>query len=88
VATETGVSASTLSRLENGETPDLETFLDLSSWVGLSTSAFLHEDRERDTVQLVEQVLREDGILVSETLDAFVILLHAVHGRIRKEEGA
>jgi len=39
-------------------------------------------------VQLVEQVLRENGILVSETIDALVILLHAVHGRIRKEEGA
>ena len=39
-------------------------------------------------VQLVERALREDGILTSETIDAFVILLRAMCGRKRKAGGA
>ena len=81
VATETGVSLSTLSRLENGETPDMETFLTLSSWVGWPTGAFLHEDLAQDTVQMVEQALHEDGILASKVIDAFLVLLQTVRGR-------
>jgi hypothetical protein len=73
---------------ENGEIPDREISLVLSPWTSWPTSAFFSEFQDRNTVQLVEQVLREDGILVAETIDAFVILLHAVRGRIRKEEGA
>jgi len=37
-------------------------------------------------VQLVEQTLREDGILVSETIDAFIVLLRAVRVGQRKQE--
>ncbi len=65
-----------------------QTFLVLNEWTGWPTSAFLHQDLERDTVQLVEQTLREDGILAFETIDAFVILLRAVRGRTRKTGGA
>ena len=41
VADKTGVSASTLSRIEQGKfTPDLETYLAVCSWLGLSPAAF------------------------------------------------
>ncbi len=78
VATVTGVSAATLSRVENGEIPDLQTFLVLCSWTGWPVSDFLHQDQARDTVQLIDQALREDGVLATETIEAFLVLLRAV----------
>lgn len=80
VATETGVSASTLSRIENGEIPDLQTFLVLSSWTGWPVAAFFHQDQVRDTVRLVEEALREDEVLSPEVIDAFLVLLRTVRG--------
>ena len=80
VATTTSVSASTLSQLENGEIPDMDTFLVLSSWTGWPTSTFLHQDQERATVQFVEEALREDGVLEAEIIKVFLVLLTAVRG--------
>ena len=40
-AKEIGVSAATLSRIENGKQPDLATFEKLCRWLGMSPSAFL-----------------------------------------------
>lgn len=81
VAAETGVSASTLSRIENGEAPDMETFLMLCSWVGWPTNAFLNAGEDRDTVRLIEQALREDGVLSTEAINAFLVLLQVVRDR-------
>lgn len=87
VATETGVSIATLSRIENGETPDMEIFLVLSSWTRWPTSAFLNAGEARDTVQFVEQALRDDGVLASETIDAFLVLLRVVHDSSSQSRG-
>ena len=40
-AREIGVSAATLSRIENGKQPDLDTFAKLCRWLEVSPSAFL-----------------------------------------------
>ena len=40
-AKEIGVSAATLSRVENGKQPDLATFEKLCRWLGVSPSEFL-----------------------------------------------
>src|ERR1700688_2741618 len=78
VATVTGVSAATLSRIENGETSDMDTFLVLTTWMGWAVAAFPHQGQARDTVLLVEEALRDDGILTTETIDAFLVLLRTV----------
>src|SRR5437762_1864992 len=36
-----GISASTLSRIERGEVPDLETFARLCCWLGVSAEEFI-----------------------------------------------
>lgn len=45
VALQTGISAATLSRLERGKAPDLETFFAVCSWLGAAPDQFmkLHE---------------------------------------------
>ncbi len=40
-ATQSGVSASTLSRVSNGKAPDLETFRKLCLWLDLSADRLL-----------------------------------------------
>lgn len=81
-AAATGVSAATLSRLENGETPDMETFLVLTTWTGWPVAAFLRPaDQARDTVQLIDQALRKDGVLAVKVIEAFLVLLQTVRGR-------
>jgi transcriptional regulator with XRE-family HTH domain len=39
-ARETGISASTLSRIENGQKPDIETFFALCDWAGINPGGF------------------------------------------------
>lgn len=41
IAEQTGVSAPTLSRLERGTTPDLETFFALCMWLDVSPAFFM-----------------------------------------------
>src|SRR5579859_2074884 len=48
-AKHSGVSASTLSRLVNGETPDMETFAALVSWLRADTRAFF--DHEQNAIE-------------------------------------
>ncbi len=40
VSKEIGVSAPTLSRIEQGKVPDVETFIKLCEWLGVSTDNF------------------------------------------------
>lgn len=48
-AKQSGVSASTLSRLLKGETPDMETFATLTHWLGADVSAFF--DHEHTVIE-------------------------------------
>ena len=48
-AKRSGVSASTLSRLVNGETPDMETFATLVEWLQADTRAFF--DNEQNAIE-------------------------------------
>lgn len=41
IAAETDVSASTLSRIERGETPDLPAFLAVCNWLNMPATRFL-----------------------------------------------
>ena len=48
-AKRSGVSASTWSRLLNGETPDMETFATLTQWLQADVSAFF--DHEHNVIE-------------------------------------
>lgn len=43
LAEKTGISASTLSRIENGEKPDIDTAITLIEWLNLSMDRFITE---------------------------------------------
>lgn len=88
IATEIGpgvVSPSTLSRLERGAIPEIETFLRLCDWLQQPTSAFIRSDfgshsapDPEDTTRRIERALHADGVLSPQVVNAFVILMCAV----------
>lgn len=58
LAGEVGVSPSTMTRLANGQKPDVDAFAALVGWLGLSADAFLASDTEAvdDEPDLVAQL--------------------------------
>lgn len=41
-----GISASTLSRIENGDKPDIESFISLFAWLQLPIERFIKESAD------------------------------------------
>lgn len=85
IATLIGVSVPTLSRIEKGNMPDLETFMKLCSWLEVSPSDFQIESGPRSTgtpLRTDENVcalLRADRTLPPETAKALDLLIRAAY---------
>lgn len=97
VAKEIGdVSASTLSRIELGKIPDLDTFIKLCKWLGVSADHFTkdkeREDIQESTPQIVTAHLRADRSLDPQTAEALVTMIEMAYnaldrGEIGKQKG-
>jgi transcriptional regulator with XRE-family HTH domain len=82
-----GVSASTLSRLEQGNLPDLETFMRLCNWLGVSADDFKIKSArvragktEPSVPEFVEAHLRADRTLPPKMIEALSHMIkHAYH---------
>jgi transcriptional regulator with XRE-family HTH domain len=81
IAEEIGsVSASTLSRIEQGGAPDLPTFMRICAWLGTSPDEFVESSlglrrkggtpSETPLPKAIEAQLRQDGVLPTTTVDA------------------
>ena len=72
------VSASTLSRIEQGNLPDMETYLRLCDWLEVSTDYFIVKKKGMETQSNSQKVvahLRADKTLDPETADALVRMI-------------
>lgn len=94
-----GVSASTLSRIEQGKLPDLDTFVSICRWLGIPPEEFMvgydtnTEDTKKviDTRQFVAAHLRADRTLDPKVAEALVQMINlayeaAMRGEIAKKE--
>lgn len=65
VANETGVNASTLTRLGQGKSPDVENFLALIDWLGIDAKTFwdMKEQGKPETLAIISTALRNDPYL-------------------------
>ena len=75
VAQATGVSASTISRVEREKTPDIETFLALCDWLEVPFEELIKskEDKpEQDNCQYICTKLRTDKKLEPAIANVFV----------------
>src|ERR1700676_2599366 len=90
-----GVSASTLSRLEQGNMPDLETFARLCAWLRVSANDFvLSEGRTSNRTktampEFLEAHLRAERVLPPKAIDALAEMIRlayqaANHGQVGK----
>lgn len=78
------VSASTLSRIEQGRVPDLDTFFRLCRWLGVSADDLAPGSRvtqisEKTPAEEVEVYLRADQALPPETVDALVRMVRLAY---------
>ena len=76
-----GVSSSTLSRIEQGNVPDLETFMRICRWLGVSADEFRPKATIKDSgeppepEEVIEAHLRADRTLPPEAIDALAQMI-------------
>lgn len=91
VAQEIGeISASTLSRLENGKIPDMDTFLRVCDWMKIDPSQFLVRTEvgnpTTSTPEIIEAHLRADKNLDEATAEAIAEMVRAVYRLNRRNK--
>jgi transcriptional regulator with XRE-family HTH domain len=75
VAKEIGtVSSSTLSRIEQGNLPDIDTYVNLCKWLEVSTEFFTENSEDSNENKIVAH-LRADKALSQETAEALIKMI-------------
>lgn len=89
VAKESGVSASTLTRMAQGKRPDVDSMAALAAWSGLSADSFVqHADVENlktDSLSTMTAYLRADPNLSPPSADAIEAILKAAYEKLRED---
>ena len=89
VAAQSGVSASTLTRMAKGKRPDVDGMAALASWSGLSTDKFVRsEDRYAapEPLAMISTFLRADKNLSPTAAAALDELVKATYERLKSME--
>lgn len=68
------VSPSTLSRVEQGNLPDIDTYLKICNWLEVSTE-FFTDSAEKTTEGNIVAHLRADKALPTETAEALIKMI-------------
>lgn len=89
VAQQSGVSASTLTRLAQGRRPDVDSLANLCSWLGMSAETFVTSTQKiknrPEPLAQISALLRADSNLSKESAIALETVLKAAYDRLRKE---
>ena len=85
VAKESGVSASTLTRIAQGRRPDVDSMAALLAWSGLDADSFVIRDREvrAEPLAQITAYLRADPQLSPEAASALEAVLKAAYDKLR-----
>lgn len=86
VAQEIGdVSASTLSRIEQGNLPDVDTFIRLCKWLEISPQEFTEDEdstyRKASTQEIILSHLRADRTLPPNTITALSEMINMAYNK-------
>ena len=82
VAEESGVSASTLTRISQGKRPDVDGLAALSAWSGLDVDSFVRgriSKKEPEPLALISSYLRSDPRLNEDTAIAIDQMVKAAY---------
>lgn len=86
VAKESGVSASTLTRMSQGRRPDVDSMAALMKWSGLAPESFIRDNDNNPNAEPLAQItalLRADRNLSREGAIAMEALLKATYERLK-----
>lgn len=89
VAGESGVSASTLTRMAQGRRPDVDGLAALASWSGLRADDFVRSEGERpepEPLSMISTYLRADKNLTAEAANALDDVIKATYEHLRTSE--
>jgi transcriptional regulator with XRE-family HTH domain len=87
VASETGVSPSTLTRMAQGRRPDAASMAALSAWAGLNPSDFVdapYKAVRTESITQISALLRTDPNLDAQSAEAVEAIVKAAYERMRK----
>lgn len=91
VSAESGVSASTLTRLSQGKRPDVDSLAALMQWVGLSADRFMGQQRKAafgaaSPLTQISSLLRDDPNLNKDAATALDELIKSTYARLRSQK--
>ena len=84
VSEESGVSASTLTRMSQGRRPDIDGLALLLAWSGLDASNFLPETNSPEPLAQIAANLRADRNLKPESAKALEEIIKIAYERFRE----
>jgi len=87
IAIEIGdVSISTLSRIEQGKVPDVDTFIKICKWLNISPETFINQNEQsflkEENLTIPEKIaiqLRADQTLSKQTVDALIQMINLAY---------
>ena len=88
VAAESGVSASTLTRLSQGRQPDVNSLAALTAWLGMSADNFMRTERinqfgAASPLAQISSIIHRDPQLNRESATALEEMIKATYERLR-----
>ena len=89
VAAQSGISASTLTRMAQGKRPDVDGLAALASWSGLRTDDFVRSEAQQsepEPLAMISTYLRSDKNLTPEAAAALDAVVKATYERLRTLE--
>ncbi len=90
VAKESGVSASTLTRVAQGRRPDVDSMAALLTWSGLKADSFIRCEGDTpsgaDPLAQITAYLRADSQLTPEAASAMEAVIKAAYEKLRKDK--
>ena len=91
VAGESGVSASTLTRMAQGRRPDVDSLAALTDWAELDANRFLlpkskqNRGNSKEALEQVTALFRADPNLSKQAATAIETTLKVLYGQLREE---
>ncbi|MEL7418087.1 MAG: helix-turn-helix transcriptional regulator [Cyanobacteria bacterium J06555_3] len=82
IAKITGISASTIGRVEKEQTPDMDTFFALCDWLNIPAHRLIENTEETSKSNKAQSIctkLRSDSRLNPEVADGLAVLIEAAY---------
>jgi transcriptional regulator with XRE-family HTH domain len=87
VADQSGVSASTLTRMAQGKRPDVDSLAALVRWSGLSADPFVGVEaslKSREPLSQIANLLYADSNLSNDSRETMIEMISAAYARSRR----